>query len=127
MKNCRHVIAAAGFGIALLGAVIAPPAIGAPEEEGEETEEKKLEERMLEKGIQPFSVQALSQDQVVSKLVYSSIGVAYREKKEEIITPIVVARVIVTNVERRIREHEIELTERRDDLPTVTANHLSHP
>lgn len=62
-------------------------AFGEEEEEGE-TVEKKLEERMLEKGIEPFSVQALSQDQMTTKLVYSSVGVAYKDKNEEIITPI---------------------------------------
>ena len=40
---------------------------------------------MLDKGVEPFSVNAMSEDQQTSMLVYSSIGVGYRDKKEEII------------------------------------------
>ena len=54
---------------------------------GEEKDEKDeaIEKRMLDKGVQPFSVQALEEDQVTSKLVYSSIGVAYKDREEEIL------------------------------------------
>ncbi|MBI2431564.1 MAG: Gldg family protein, partial [Candidatus Hydrogenedentes bacterium] len=52
------------------------------EEGGEKTEEDKIEKRMLDKGVEPFNVQAMSQDEVTSKLVYSSIGVAYKDKAE---------------------------------------------
>ncbi len=48
----------------------------------------KEETRMLDKGVQPFSVQAMSNDQVTSQLVYSSIGVGYKDKTEEIIPQI---------------------------------------
>jgi len=53
--------------------------------EGEGTEEEAIEKRMLDKGVEPFSVQAMSEDEVTNKLVYSSIGVGYKDKKEEII------------------------------------------
>lgn len=58
---------------------------------GQEKEEKKsdkeeaIEKRMLEKGVRPFSVQTLREDSVTNVLVYSAIGVAYKEKSEEII------------------------------------------
>lgn len=58
-------------------------------EEGEKTEDEAIEKRMLEKGVQPFNVQAMSKDEVTSKLVYSSIGVGYKDKAEEIIPQIV--------------------------------------
>lgn len=48
-----------------------------------------LEQRMLEKGIEPFSVSAMRQTGAVSDLIYSSIGVAYKDKPEEIIPNIV--------------------------------------
>jgi ABC-type transport system involved in multi-copper enzyme maturation permease subunit len=48
-----------------------------------------LEKRMLEKGVEPFSVSAMRQTGAVSNLVYSSIGVAYKDKPEEIIPRIV--------------------------------------
>lgn len=57
-------------------------------EEVDETEEEAVEKRLLEKGIQPFTVQAMSDDQITNKLVYSSIGIAYKDKKEEILPPI---------------------------------------
>ncbi len=50
-----------------------------------EKEEESIEKRLLDKGIRPFSVQALREDEVVSKLVYAAIGVAYKDKEEEIL------------------------------------------
>ncbi len=47
-----------------------------------------LEKRLLDKGVQPFAVQAMSQNQMTSKLIYSSLGVAYKDKKEEILPQI---------------------------------------
>jgi len=55
------------------------------EEEADLDEDKTVESRMLDKGVEPFSVRAIEDDQVTSKLVYSSIGVAYRDRPEEII------------------------------------------
>jgi ABC-2 type transport system permease protein len=49
------------------------------------TEEEAVEKRLLDKGIRPFSVRALREDEVVNKLVYSTIGVAYKDKDEEIL------------------------------------------
>ncbi|MFP6582760.1 MAG: Gldg family protein [Candidatus Hydrogenedentota bacterium] len=57
-------------------------------EEEDETEEEVIEKRLLEKGVQPFTVQAMSDDQIMNKLIYSSIGIAYKDKKEEILPPI---------------------------------------
>ncbi len=63
-------------------------------QEGEEAdEEKSIEKRMLDKGVEPFSVRAMSGDEVTNKLVYSSIGVGYRDKKEEIIPQIMPATI----------------------------------
>ncbi len=47
-----------------------------------------LEKRLLDKGVEPFAVQAMSQDQMTSKLIYASLGVAYKDKKEEILPQI---------------------------------------
>jgi len=47
--------------------------------------EKSVERRMLDKGLKPFTVESVEATQVSSKLVYSSLGVAYREKDEELI------------------------------------------
>lgn len=48
-----------------------------------------LEKRMLAKGVEPFSVSAMRQTGAVSDLIYSSLGVAYKDKPEEIIPHIV--------------------------------------
>lgn len=55
----------------------------APADSG--SEEKAVEKRLLDKGVRPFSVQALREDEVVNKLVYAALGIAYKEKDEEII------------------------------------------
>ncbi len=56
--------------------------------EDENDETKAIEKRMLDKGVEPFSVRAMSSDEVVNKLIYSSIGIGYKDKKEEIIPQI---------------------------------------
>jgi len=66
--------------------------MGAEEAEKKGKDGKKedvIEKRLLKKGVRPFSVQAIQKDEVTNKLVYASIGVAYKDKKEEIIPQIV--------------------------------------
>ncbi len=53
------------------------------------TEAETVEQRMLDKGVEPFAARAMSEDEMTSKLVYSSIGVAYKDKPEEIIPQII--------------------------------------
>lgn len=48
-----------------------------------------LERQMLAKGVQPISVAAVRQTGTVSELVYTSIGIAYRDKPEEILPAVV--------------------------------------
>lgn len=55
------------------------------EEEDETDEAKSIERRMLDKGVEPFAVRAMSGDEVTQKLIYSSIGIGYRDRSEEII------------------------------------------
>lgn len=66
-----------------------------PDDESKKSgsEEEAIEKRMLDKGVEPFNVQAMSQDEVTNKLIYSSIGVAYRDKPEEFI-PQVMPQVV---------------------------------
>jgi ABC-type transport system involved in multi-copper enzyme maturation permease subunit len=59
--------------------------LGALPEQGGDEKEEAIEKRLLDKGVRPFSVQALREDEVVNKLVYSAIGVAYKDKEEEIL------------------------------------------
>lgn len=56
--------------------------------------EDAVEKRLLDKGIRPFSVQALREDEVVNKLVYSAIGVAYKDNDEELIPRVVPADLL---------------------------------
>ncbi|WP_027184248.1 Gldg family protein [Desulfovibrio inopinatus] len=48
-----------------------------------------LEQRMLQKGVEPFSVQAMRETGAVTNLVYSSLGIAYKDNDEEILPQIV--------------------------------------
>lgn len=59
------------------------------DKEKDKDEGKKVEERMLDKGVEPFAVRVMEQGSTTSKLVYSSIGIAYKDRKEEIIPQIV--------------------------------------
>lgn len=46
---------------------------------------KSTEETLLERGVQPFPVQIIERDRNSIQYVYSSIGVGYKEKKEQIL------------------------------------------
>ena len=63
------------------------------QQEVPENEDAALEARMKDKGIAPFSVQAMSDDQFTSMFVYSTIGIAYKDKKEELIPQIIPQRL----------------------------------
>jgi ABC-type uncharacterized transport system involved in gliding motility auxiliary subunit len=47
---------------------------------------KSIEQRLLDKGVRPFQVSNVEATQMSAKLVYSTLGVAYRERDEEFIT-----------------------------------------
>ncbi|KJR43084.1 gliding motility protein GldG [Candidatus Magnetoovum chiemensis] len=59
------------------------------DESSKSDKDEAIEKRMLEKGVQPFPVQSISEDSVVNVLIYSAIGIAYKENKEEIIPTLV--------------------------------------
>ncbi len=61
----------------------------AKDEKEKKTEAETVEQRMLDKGVEPFAAQAMSEDEMTSKLVYSSLGVAYKDKPEEIIPQVI--------------------------------------
>jgi ABC-type uncharacterized transport system involved in gliding motility auxiliary subunit len=67
------------------------PAAGATTDNTESGKEDVVEKRLLDKGIRPFSVQALREDEIINKLVYSAIGVAYKDNDEELIPRVVPA------------------------------------
>lgn len=92
-------------------------AIASAQETDEEpaSKEEALEKRLLDKGVQPFAVEAMSQNQITSKLVYSSIGVAYKDKKEEILPQIMPRNL--PELEYRIVSTVYKLT--REDDPIV--------
>ena len=84
---------------------------------GEEKKDKErsLEERLIDKGVKPFSVSALREDQTTTQLIYSSIGVAYKEKEEEIIPQVMPSTL--PELEYRLISVIFKLT--RDKQPTV--------
>ncbi len=53
--------------------------------EGDKDEAEVIEKRMLDKGVQPFMVQAMVDEELTQKPIYSSIGISYRDNKEEIL------------------------------------------
>jgi len=86
-------------------------------EKGEKaSKEEALEQRLLDKGIKPFSVRALRQDQATTQLIYSSIGIAYKEKPEEIL-PRVLPRDLY-DLEYRLINTTYKLT--REKQPVIS-------
>lgn len=59
----------------------------------EKKKEKSLERRLLAKGVQPFAKPTVEGASTSTRIVYSTIAVAYREKDEEYLQPITPERV----------------------------------
>ncbi len=83
----------------------------ADEKEVAKTDESKsIERRLIERGVRPFQVQTMEATEVSTKYVYATLGLAYREKDEELIAPIVPERLpeleslVASTVARLIRE-----------------------
>jgi ABC-type transport system involved in multi-copper enzyme maturation permease subunit len=88
---------------------------GPDEEPEEEDETEAIEKRMLDKGVAPFGVQAIVDEQVTQTLVYSAIGIAYQDKKEEILPQIDPSQM--QNLEYNLVNTIFKLS--RPDKPTV--------
>lgn len=84
------------------------------EEEGGD-DAKAIEERMLDKGVQPVAVATFEEEGQSQQYVYSSIGVAYREKAEEIINGIMPQNL--SELEYRLVNIAYKLT--REEPPKV--------
>jgi len=104
----------------------APPELeagGAPDalddaaivDEEEADDEATLRERMYERGVRPFSVQTIEEDQVSTQMIYSSIGIAYRDREEEFI-PQVVPETL-PDLEYRVVSTAHKMA--RDEMPVI--------
>jgi ABC-type uncharacterized transport system involved in gliding motility auxiliary subunit len=90
------------------------------EADGEMSEEEEaVEKRLLDKGITPFTVQAMSEDQMTNKLVYSSIGIAYKTKKEEILPQIMPGSL--PDLEYQLVSTIYKLTEEKSPVVALVA------
>lgn len=94
------------------------------DEEGEKTEQEKIEERMLDKGVEPFSLRAAGGTEATTTVIYSSIGVAYADKAEEIIPQIVPeqeGQLIPPDLEYRLVSTVYKLTMPRKPVVAIVA------
>jgi ABC-type uncharacterized transport system involved in gliding motility auxiliary subunit len=97
------------------------PEIGGeePGETAEAVEKKKrvktIERRLMEKGVQPFEVQTVEATQQSSKVIFATLGLAYREKDEEFIQPL--ARQTLGQLEYNIAQTVAQLV--RPKAPKV--------
>ena len=51
-------------------------------------EDESIEKRLMDKGVAPFPVQDVQATKVTQEYIYSTIGLQYREKDEELIAPV---------------------------------------
>lgn len=98
--------------------------------QSEEKDDKKknLEETLLDKGVEPYSIRILKGDQQSTQLIYSSLGVAYRDK-EEILPPVTnqtlydLETQVIKTVDRLAREKKpiIAFVAPKDEIPAYMA------
>jgi ABC-type transport system involved in multi-copper enzyme maturation permease subunit len=89
--------------------------VGPEEPSSQSKEAESIEKRMLDKGVKPFSVRALREDSMMDVLIYSSLGIAYKDKAEEIVPRI---------MPEDLNELEYQIVNRvykmsREKMPTV--------
>ena len=85
---------------------------------------KSLEETLLDKGVEPYSIRILKGDQQSTQLIYSSIGIAYRDK-EEILPPVTgqtlfqLESLLIKTVDRLARPKQpiIAMVAPKDEIP----------
>jgi ABC-type transport system involved in multi-copper enzyme maturation permease subunit len=92
---------------------------GKDKKEDKNTEEEAVEKRMLDKGVEPFSVRAIGEDEVTNKLIYSSIGIGYKDKREEIIPQVVPQTV--EELEYRVVSTVYKLTREKEPVVALVA------
>lgn len=97
-----------------------------PDEKKEESKaNKSLEETLLDKGVQPFSVQIFKGDQHSTQLIYSAMGIAYKEKKEEILPQVTSRNLydleyqLISTIYRLVRDKKpvVALVAPKDEVP----------
>ncbi|MBX7259770.1 MAG: GldG family protein, partial [Candidatus Hydrogenedentes bacterium] len=90
--------------------------LGGPDsEKKEKTESEAIEKRMFDKGVKPFMVQAMVDEEVTQKPVYSTIGIGFKAGEEELIPNIMPE--MVPELEYRIASIVHKMT--RKDPPRV--------
>jgi ABC-type transport system involved in multi-copper enzyme maturation permease subunit/ABC-type uncharacterized transport system involved in gliding motility auxiliary subunit len=87
--------------------------------ETEESEEEAVEKRLLDKGVRPFSVRTLREDQSVTQLIYSSVGIAYKDKPEELL-PRILPRDLY-DLEYRLINTAYKLSREKDPVIALMA------
>jgi ABC-type transport system involved in multi-copper enzyme maturation permease subunit/ABC-type uncharacterized transport system involved in gliding motility auxiliary subunit len=87
--------------------------------ETEESEEEAVEKRLLDKGVRPFSVRTLREDQSVTQLIYSSVGIAYKDKPEELL-PQILPRDLY-DLEYRLINTAYKLSREKDPVIALMA------
>ena len=90
--------------------------MGGPEKKEEKkTDAEAIEKRMLDKGVKPFMVQAMVNEEVTQKPVYSTIGIGFKAGEEELIPQVMPENV--AELEYRITNIVYKMT--RKEQPHV--------
>lgn len=71
--------------------VVRVEGIGQFEEAQGEEKQEDFGAKLSAKGVQPFQVQTLENDELAIKVIFSSISIGYKEKKDEIMSKIIPA------------------------------------
>ena len=87
--------------------------------DAETAQKESLEDRLRDKGVRPFPVRSVRKGEVANQLVYSSLGVAYKDKPEEIV-PHILPQVL-TELEYQVISTAYRLSEEREPVVALFA------
>lgn len=86
-------------------------------------ESEELEQALQAKGVRPFQVQSVERDALAVKLVYSSIGIGYKDEGEEILPQVLPDNL--GSFEYELLSRVVKLT--RDEDPVVAIYSTKEP
>jgi len=80
-------------------------------------ESEELEQALQQKGVRPFQVQSVERDALAVKLVYSAIGIGYKDEGEEILPQVLPDNL--GSFEYELLSRLVKLTREKDPIVAV--------
>ncbi|MBN1233202.1 MAG: GldG family protein [Candidatus Coatesbacteria bacterium] len=83
------------------------------------TLDEEWKKRLQSKGVSPFAVKAYEKDQISSKIIFSSIVISYKDKKDEVISQVIPSTF--ANLEYEVISRIVKMTSDQKQIVAIYA------